>query len=33
MSSLRAKLTVETTTRAVAGFYFGYGYYGFRYAG
>lgn len=33
MSSLRAQMIVETTTRAVAGFYFGYGYYGFRYAG
>jgi hypothetical protein len=33
MSSLRAQLTLETTTRAVPGFYFGYGYYGFRYAG
>jgi len=33
MSSLRAQMTVETTTRAVAGFYFGYGYYGFLYAG
>lgn len=33
MSSLRAQLTLETTTRAVAGFYFGCGYYGFRYAG
>ena len=33
MSSLRAQLTRETTTRAVAGFYFGYGSYGFRYAG
>lgn len=33
MSSLRAQMTPETTMRAVAGFYFGYGYYGFRYAG
>ncbi len=33
MSSLRAQSTLETTTCAVAGFYFGYGFYGFRYAG
>jgi len=33
MSSLRAQMIVETTTRAVAGFYFGTGFYGFRYAG
>ena len=33
MSSLRAQMTLETTSRAVAGFYFGYAYYGFRYAG
>lgn len=33
MSTLRANTTLETTSRAVAGFYFGYGYYGFRYAG
>ena len=33
MSSLRALMPLETTSRAVAGFYFGLGYTGFRYAG
>lgn len=33
MSSLRALMTLETTSRAVAGFYFGQLHTGFRYAG
>lgn len=34
MSPLRASLsTLSTRSRAVAGFYFGFSYYGFRYAG
>lgn len=34
MSPLRATVpTLSTRSRAVAGFYFGFSYYGFRYAG
>ena len=33
MSPLRALSTLSNRSRAVAGYYFGYGYYGFRYAG
>jgi len=33
MSSLNAHFVAQTASFEVAGFYYGYGFYGFRYAG